>query len=85
MNYQLAVQALCVDTKLHKLYDESCHKGKNEMDFLPPGLASTPDLPSSENSNIAPAEGPFHAPSGTLFSPSSNMSVSNDEHSDRME
>lgn len=30
------MQALSVDVKLHKLFDEARHEGKNEMDFAPP-------------------------------------------------
>ena len=32
-NYQRAAQALAVDTKLHKLFDDTRHEGKNEMTY----------------------------------------------------
>jgi len=33
-NYQLAVQALAVDSNLHNLFDPTCHEGKNKMIYL---------------------------------------------------
>ena len=38
------MQALSVDTKLHKLFDPSRHEGKNEMDFQRPADVTDPLL-----------------------------------------
>jgi len=39
-NYQLAVQSLAADSRLHTLFDETRHKGKNTMDYTTPGQTS---------------------------------------------
>jgi hypothetical protein len=69
LNYQLAVQALSVDTKLHKLYDETRHEGKNEMDFQIPHSAFNLDA-----GGAGPAL-PCHSDADT----SSDMSFSEEE------
>jgi len=40
-SYQLAVQSLSADTKLHALFDKTHHEGKNLMDYKVPHLDST--------------------------------------------
>lgn len=65
-----------MDTKLHKLFDDTRHEGKNEMDFL------TTELASPSATTVNPSFGaPSHSPCGSAADPSSDMSISDDSSS----
>jgi hypothetical protein len=71
IDYQLAVQALAVESKLHKLYDETRHEGKNEMDFeVQPTYPAVVAISSSTSVSLA---------GDTEVGCSSDMSISSDE------
>lgn len=67
----MAVQALSVDTKLHKLFDPSRHEGKNEMSFQRPA-----DATSSPESDL------LLQPGNSAPDTSSDMSISTEGSED---
>jgi hypothetical protein len=70
-DYQLAVQALAAESKLHKLFDETRHEGKNVMDY-----ESTP----TDSAIHALSSGPSVSLAGdTELGSSSDMSISSEE------
>jgi hypothetical protein len=74
-NYQLAVQALAAESKLHKLYNETRHKGKNEMDF---------EVQPTDPTVIATSSGaPVSLADDIEVSCSSDKSISSEESDDR--
>jgi hypothetical protein len=82
----LAVQALSVDTKLHKLFDPARHEGKNEMDYAaPPRVADSPPSDTgldqlASDSTPSCAAG-FH-PGDVALDSSSDMSFSTEDSED---
>jgi hypothetical protein len=70
-SYQLAVQALAAESKLHKLYDETRHEGKNVMVFefqtTDPAI-----VPISSGASVS-------LPDNTEVGSSSDMSISSEE------
>ena len=55
-NYQLAAQSLATDTKLHTLFDETRHEGKNEMVYMVPTSGSTDPSDSDSDMSISDEE-----------------------------